>query len=215
MSTSFNFLHQNSYFLAIFVLKLSPLINAPFWKIPTPSHSLENIWMPLTCNMTLDNLIADDKELMKSKRQQAIEVAHKKAEKEREEKAKEKREKERYALQQQMKVSRHLIKMIWKLELSDRGRQCDVRVPTTWDSVCCCYDYRIEARLQNYRPELSTHKMVVAGKRLTTSRPVRVQIKIWIQIFFFFQTFFKISDFSCHFQTFSISSHSHPWTLFK
>ena len=67
-----------------------------------------------TCNMTLDNLFADDKELMKSKRQQAIEVAHRKAEKEREERAKEKREKERYALQQQMKVIWSRWK--WKLE---------------------------------------------------------------------------------------------------
>ena len=86
--------------------------------------------------MTLDNLIADDKELMKSKRQQAIEVAHKKAEKEQEEKAKEKREKERYALQQQMKVSTRLIRMICRLREKSRWHnpkseiERDSHVPT-------------------------------------------------------------------------------------
>ena len=54
--------------------------------------------------MQYDNLPTDDKELMKSKRQEAVDAAHRRAEKDIAEKAQEKRDSERYALQEQMRV---------------------------------------------------------------------------------------------------------------
>ncbi|XP_077989227.1 dynein axonemal assembly factor 4-like [Glandiceps talaboti] len=56
------------------------------------------IWSRLT------SLQSGDKEVMKSKREAAIEAAHKRAEKEKEEKAVKKREAEKYALKQQMEL---------------------------------------------------------------------------------------------------------------
>ena len=60
MSTLFNFLHQNSHVLVIFVLKISPVINAsPLWKI---SHSGAFI----TNNTVFVQLMGSLKTLVKS-----------------------------------------------------------------------------------------------------------------------------------------------------